>query len=57
VRVVADTVTIPVVAFGGAFTWQHLVEGVTIGRADAVLRRERVPLHRAEHAEGQGVHA
>ena len=36
VRVVADAVTIPVVAFGGAFTWRHLVDGVTIGGADAV---------------------
>jgi cyclase len=36
VRDVVDAVSIPVVAFGGAFTWQHLVDGITIGGADAV---------------------
>ncbi|HEV8141864.1 MAG TPA: imidazole glycerol phosphate synthase cyclase subunit [Methylomirabilota bacterium] len=36
VRSVVDAVSIPVVAFGGVFTWQHLVEGVTEGGADAV---------------------
>ncbi len=36
VRDVVDAVSISVVAFGGAFTWQHLVDGLTIGGADAV---------------------
>ena len=36
VRLVVDAVSIPVVAFGGAFAWQHLVDGVTIGGAHAV---------------------
>jgi cyclase len=36
VRDVVDAVSIPVVAFGGAFTWQHLVDGVAVGGADAV---------------------
>jgi cyclase len=34
---VADAVGIPVIASGGVGTLQHLVEGVTEGRADAVL--------------------
>lgn len=36
VRDVATAVTIPVIAFGGAFTWQHLVDGIVQGGADAV---------------------
>ena len=34
---VSDAVTVPVIASGGVGTLQHLVEGVTEGRADAVL--------------------
>ena len=34
---VAETVNIPVIASGGVGTLDHLVEGVTEGRADAVL--------------------
>jgi len=33
---VATNVTIPVIAFGGAGNWQHFVDGITIGKADAV---------------------
>lgn len=36
VRSVVEAVSVPVIAFGGAFTWQHLVDGITIGGADAV---------------------
>jgi cyclase len=36
-RAVADAVKIPVVASGGVGTLDHLVEGVTIGHASAVL--------------------
>jgi cyclase len=36
-RAVADAVRIPVIASGGVGTLQHLVEGVTLGGADAVL--------------------
>jgi len=36
-RAVADAVSIPVVASGGVGKLEHLVEGVTIGRASAVL--------------------
>jgi cyclase len=34
---VSDAVPVPVIASGGVGTLQHLVEGVTIGHADAVL--------------------
>ena len=36
-RAVSDTVGVPVVASGGVGTLQHLVDGVLIGGADAVL--------------------
>ena len=36
-RAVADAVPVPVIASGGVGTLDHLVEGVTLGRADAVL--------------------
>jgi cyclase len=36
-KAVADAVPIPVVASGGVGKLEHLVEGVTIGHASAVL--------------------
>lgn len=36
-RTVADAVNIPVIASGGAGSYNHLVEGFTLGKADAVL--------------------
>jgi cyclase len=36
-RAVADAVPVPVIASGGVGSLQHLVDGVQIGRADAVL--------------------
>ena len=36
-RMVADAVSIPVIASGGVGTIDHMYEGLTIGRADAVL--------------------
>ncbi|HAL90756.1 MAG TPA: imidazole glycerol phosphate synthase subunit HisF, partial [Erythrobacter sp.] len=36
-RVIADAVTVPVIASGGVGTLDHLVEGVTRGHASAVL--------------------
>jgi cyclase len=36
-RAVADAVPVPVIASGGVGTLQHLADGVTRGRADAVL--------------------
>ncbi len=34
---IADAVSIPVIASGGVGNLQHLVEGITLGKADAVL--------------------
>ena len=36
-RAISDAVTIPVIASGGVGTLDHLVEGVTLGGASAVL--------------------
>ena len=36
-RAVSEAVSVPVIASGGAGTLEHLVEAVTIGKADAVL--------------------
>lgn len=36
-RAVAERVDVPVIASGGAGTLQHLVDGILVGRADAVL--------------------
>jgi len=36
-RAISDAVTVPVIASGGVGTLDHLVEGVTEGRASAVL--------------------
>jgi cyclase len=36
-RAVSDAVSIPVIASGGVGNLQHLVDGVSLGRADAVL--------------------
>jgi cyclase len=36
-RAVSDAVPVPVVASGGVGTLQHLVDGVTLGKASAVL--------------------
>jgi len=36
VKSVSESVSIPVIAFGGVGKWEHFVEGITIGKADAV---------------------
>jgi imidazole glycerol-phosphate synthase subunit HisF len=36
-RAIADAVTVPVIASGGVGTLEHLVDGITLGGADAVL--------------------
>ena len=36
-RTVSEAVSVPVIASGGVGNLNHLVEGVTIGKADAVL--------------------
>lgn len=45
---VCQTVEIPVIAMGGVFTWNHLVDGVKIGGADAVAAANI--FHYTEHA-------
>jgi len=35
-RQVCENVSIPVIAFGGVGDWQHFVDGIKIGKADAV---------------------
>jgi len=56
-RAVADAVGIPVIASGGVGTLEHLVDGVTVGGADAVLAASI--FHFGEHtvAEAKGVMA
>jgi cyclase len=34
---VSDSVSVPVIASGGVGTLQHLADGITLGKADAVL--------------------
>jgi cyclase len=36
IRSIAEAVDVPVIAFGGVFTWDHLVSGIVEGKADAV---------------------
>jgi cyclase len=45
---VVEVVSIPVIAMGGVFTWDHLVEGSKIGGADAVAAANI--FHYTEHA-------
>jgi len=48
VRGVVDAVSIPVIAFGGVFTWRHLVDGVVVAGADAVAAAN--VFHFTEHS-------
>jgi cyclase len=50
-RAVSDAVDVPVIASGGVGTLQHLAEGVTQGRADAVLAASI--FHFGEHTVGE----
>ena len=34
---ISDAVSVPIIASGGAGTLEHMVEAVTLGKADAVL--------------------
>ncbi len=47
----SDAVSVPVVASGGVGTLQHLVEGVTLGGADAVLAASI--FHFGQHTVGE----
>jgi imidazole glycerol-phosphate synthase subunit HisF len=48
IRSVAEAVEVPVIAFGGVFTWDHLVAGVREGRAEAVAAANI--FHYTEHS-------
>ncbi len=60
-RAVADAVPIPVIASGGVGNLQHLADGVTLGRADAVLAAsifhygEYTVRQAKEHMRAQGI--
>lgn len=54
-RAVADAVGVPVIASGGVGTLDHLVEGVTLGGADAVLAASI--FHFGEHTVGEAKQA
>ena len=45
---VVEAVDIPVIAMGGVLTWQHLVDGITVGGADAVAAANI--FHYTEHS-------
>jgi cyclase len=47
---VSDAVSVPVIASGGVGNLQHLVDGITVGRADAVLAASI--FHYGEHTIG-----
>ena len=47
-RSVSEAVTVPVIASGGVGEWNHLVEGVNIGKADAVSVANK--FHFIEHS-------
>jgi len=50
-RAVAEAVPIPVIASGGVGTLEHLIEGVTLGAADAVLAASI--FHFGDHTVGE----
>jgi cyclase len=50
-RAVSDAVGIPVIASGGVGQLRHLVDGVTVGGADAVLAASI--FHFGEYSVGQ----
>ncbi|HVA04813.1 MAG TPA: imidazole glycerol phosphate synthase subunit HisF [Acidimicrobiales bacterium] len=50
-RAIVDAVSVPVVASGGVGNLEHLVEGATLGRADAVLAASI--FHRQEYTVAQ----
>jgi len=47
-RNVVDAVDIPIIAMGGVFTWQHLVDGIVKGGAEAVAAANI--FHYTEHS-------
>jgi cyclase len=53
-RAVSDALEVPVIASGGVGTLAHLAEGVTLGRADAVLAASI--FHFGEYTVGEAKH-
>ena len=47
-RTVSSAVSVPVIAFGGAFTWQHLADGIRIGGAEGACAAN--VFHFTEHS-------
>ena len=52
---VSDAVAIPVIASGGAGTFEHFLEVFTAGRADAALAASHLPLFRARGVGAEAV--
>jgi len=50
-RAVSDAVPVPVIASGGVGTLEHLVDGIQIGGADAVLAASI--FHYGQHTVGE----
>jgi len=48
IKEISSEVNVPVIAFGGVFTWNHLVDGIEISKADAVAAANI--LHYTEHS-------
>jgi cyclase len=45
---VTENVSIPVIAMGGVLTWNHLADGITVAKADAVAAANI--FHYTEHS-------
>ena len=62
IQAIVDAVTVPVIASGGVGSIEHLVEGVAVGRADAVLAasifhyREHTIADAKERMSAAGIH-
>jgi imidazole glycerol-phosphate synthase subunit HisF len=48
IKSITDYVSIPVIAMGGVFTWDHLSDGITMAKADAVAAANI--FHYTEHS-------
>lgn len=55
IRNVTDAVSVPVVASGGAGEWDHLIEGIEQGNADAVSVANR--FHHSQHSTAKAKEA
>ena len=48
IKQISQNITIPVIAFGGVSKWEHFVDGINLGKADAVSAAN--VFHYTEHA-------